>query len=150
MRLTDFLARIRDSLKRADRAAGSGGEALISNAFVKAFGRCPICDQEFVDHYFTLLGVIPAGQVEAVKDLINKVKNHQWLAAKEVQKFEPSEDALEVHVLRCAGGRLAAVIIEDPFELYFNPRVVEYEVLDDAQSQDLKAVVGEARWRSVN
>ena len=143
-RLTDLLARVsgQNPSKSKDPASGS----LLVAAFIKGFGRCPICDQEFLDHYFTLLSVTPEGNVDGVEDLLGKVRSHQWAAAKEIRHFEPSQDALEVHVLRCPGGSLAAVVMIDPVDLYRNPHIVEYEVLDDVRSQDLKTVVGETRW----
>ena len=119
---------------------------LLGRVFVQTFNRCPICDLDFVGHHFTLLSVIPHYKVEAVTDLVNKVKNHQWTAAREIQEFEPSQDAIEIYVLGCPGRRLAVAIVEDPVELYHNPSIIEYEVLDDTQSQDLRTALGETRW----
>ena len=67
----------------------------------------------------------------------------------ERREFEPSQDAIEIQVFRCPGKRLAVAIMEDPVELYHNPVILDYEVLDEAQSQDLKTVVGEAQWLSI-
>jgi hypothetical protein len=66
-KLSDLLVRVRgkDHSHKGQRA-DSGGGSLISKAFIKAFNRCPICDEDFVDHYVTLLSVIPAWKVEAV------------------------------------------------------------------------------------
>jgi hypothetical protein len=147
-KLTDFWAHItgKDSLQLSDRAANSGGPLLTIRAFVKTFGRCPICDLDFLDHYITLLSVIPAYKSEALTALIDMVKTHQWAAASEIREFEPSQDAIEIFVLRCAGKRLAAVIMEDPFEFYDNPVILDYEVLDEAESQELRTVLGETEW----
>ena len=124
----------------------SGGARLIIRAFIKTFGRCPICELDFSDHYFNLLSVIPAYKSEALTALIANVKNHQWSAACEIREFEPSQDAIEIFVLRCPRRRLAVVIVEDPFEFDANPSVIDYEVLDDAQSQDLRTVLDETQW----
>jgi hypothetical protein len=106
----------------------------------------PICDLDFSDHYITLLSVIPAYRGEALTALIDNVKKHQWAAASEITEFEPSQDAIEIFVLRCAGKRSAVVIMEDPFEFDANPVFLDYEVLDEAESQDLRTVLGETKW----
>jgi len=147
-KLTDLWARItgKDSSPMGNRAVDSGGLSLIARAFVKTFNRCPICDQDFLDHSFTVLSVIPADNGKAVTDLLDKVKNHQWAAASEIREFEPSQDAIEINVLRCPGRRLAVAIVEDPVELYHDPVIIDYEVLDDAQSEELRMVVDQAQW----
>ena len=123
--------------------------SLITRVFVKTFNRCPICDQEFADHYFTLLSVVPAYKREDVTALKELVKNHQWSAAREIREFEPSEDAIEIYILRCPSRRLAVVIMEDPVELYHNPSILDYEVLDAAQSEELRTALGEEQWLSI-
>lgn len=144
-KLTDLWARA----KTRDRPAESDGPPLIRRAFLKTFIRCPICDQDFLNHNFTLLSVIPASKGEAVTDLVNKLKNHQWAAAREIREFEPSHDAIVIYVLRCPGSRLAVVTMEDPFELFHNPSIIDYEVLDHAQSQALRTVLAETHWWSI-
>lgn len=149
--LTAFWARItgKGSSQLDERAANSGGLPLITDAFVKTFNRCPICDQDFLDHHLALLSVISASKGEAVTALVDKVKNHQWAAAREINEFEPSQDTIEIYVLRCPGSRLAIAIVEDPFELDYNPSIIDYEVLDDIESQDLRTVLGETKWWSI-
>jgi hypothetical protein len=143
-KLTDIWARL--TAKIGNKAGNSGGVPLIADAFVKTFNRCPICDQDFLDHYFTVLNVIPTDNSKAVTDLLDKVKNHQWAAASKIREFEPSQDAIEVNVLRCSGGGFAVAIMEDPVELYHNPVILDYEVLDEARSEELRTVVDEAQW----
>ena len=147
-KLTDLWARVtgKDSSQISDSAANSEGIALLARVFVKAFNRCPICDLDFIDHYFTLMSVIPAYRGEAVTDLVNKVKNHEWTAVHEIQEFEPSEDAIAIYVLRCPGTTLAVAIVEDPVELYYNPSIIDHEVLDSTQSQQLRTALGERKW----
>jgi hypothetical protein len=36
--------------------------------------------------------------------------------------------------------------VEDPYEPYYNPSIIDYEVLDEAESQDLRTVLGETKW----
>lgn len=150
-KLTEFWARItgKDSSELGDHAGRSEGPPLMTRAFVKAFERCPICDQDFEDHSLTLLSVTPADKGEAVTALVDKVKNHQWAAAREIREFDPAQDDIEIYVLRCAGSRLAVVTVEDPFELYHNPTILDYEVLDEVQSDKLREVLGEAQWWSI-
>ena len=146
-KLSDLLARVSGkSPLRKGQGADSGGASLISNAFVKAFNRCPICEGEFVDHYFTLLSVIPAWKVDEVTNLVKKVQQHQWAAAREVREFDPAQDALAVYVLRCPGKRLAVLIVDDPYDLDSNPGILESEVLDGERSQGLKSVLGDTNW----
>lgn len=147
-KLTDFWAHItgKDSSQLSDRAANSGGPPLTIRAFLKTFGHCPICDLDFLDHYITLLSVIPAYKSEALTALIDKVKSHQWSAASEIREFEPTQDARTIHVLRCPCRKLAVVVMEDPYDPYCNLSILDYEVLDEAQSQDLRTVLGETQW----
>ena len=123
--------------------------ALLARAFVKTFNNCPICEQEFLDHYVTLLSVIPAYKSEELGALSDQVKNHQWAAAREIREFEPSEDAIVIYALRCPGRRLAVVIVEDPVECYHDPVIIDYQVLDERQSQQLRTILGEAQWLSI-
>jgi hypothetical protein len=140
-KLTDVWARL-----TGKTAGDAGGVSLIAAAFVKTFNRCPICDRDFLDHYFTVLSVVPTDNRQAVTDLLDKVKNHQWEAASKIREFEPSQDAIEVNVLRCSGGRFAVAIMEDPVELYHNPVILDYEVLDETRSEELRTVIAEAQW----
>jgi hypothetical protein len=150
-KLTDFWAHItgKDSLQLSDRAANSGGPPLTIRAFLKTFGRCPICDLDFLDHYFALLSVIPAYKSEALTALIGMVKNHQWPAAREIREFEPTQDAITIQVLRCPCRKLAVVIMENPYEPYYNPSIIDHEVLDEAESQELRTVLGETQWSPI-
>jgi hypothetical protein len=127
-------------------ANDSGGLTLLIKTFTKAFSRCPICDEGFVDHYFTLLSVIPTWKVELVKELLDKVKHYEWAAAREHRDFDPLQDAIQVYVLRCPGKRMAVVTVSDPYEPYHNATVLDYEVLDYERSQDLRTVMAEAEW----
>ena len=122
----------------------------ITRAFVKTFNRCPICDLDFVDHYFSLLSMIPAYKAEEVTALIDKVKNHQWAAACEIREFDGAEDIIEIYVLRCPSRRWGVVIMEDPVELFYNPSILDYEVLDEALSEELRAVMRNTQWLSID
>lgn len=150
-KLIDFWARVtgKESSQISDPAPNSEGPSLTTRAFIKTFGRCPICDLDFSDHYFNLLSVIPAYKSEALTALMAHVKNHQWSAARQIREFEPAQDAVEIFVLRCPGKKLAVVIMEDPFDLYANPSIIDCEVLDDAQSQELRSVLDETQWRRI-
>jgi hypothetical protein len=63
----------------------------MASVFVKTFNRCPICDLGFADHHFTLLSVVPQYKVEAVTDLVDKVKNRQ-MDGREIREFEQSQE----------------------------------------------------------
>lgn len=150
-RLSNFLTGggSKDLLRMKHETNASGGKTLLVKAFTKAFSCCPICDEGFVDHYFTLLSVVPTWKVEFVKEMLERVKHYQWSAAREYSEFDPLQDAIAVYVLRCPGKRMAVVIVSDPYELYFNPGVLEHEVLDHERSRELRSVMGdEARWLS--
>lgn len=149
-KLTNLLTRGGSKdLRMKHEANDSGGKTLLVKAFTKAFSRCPICDDGFVDHYFTLLSVTPSWKVELVKEMLEKVKHYEWSAAREFSEFDPMQDAIAVYVLRCPGKRMAVVIVSDPYEPYHNPGVLEHEVLDHQRSRELRSVMGEARWLSI-
>ena len=77
----------------ADGQDYPGGRKLISRAFIKAFNHCPLYEDDFIDHSFTLLSAIESAKVERARDLLDKIKNHQWAAAHErqacFQDFKP-------------------------------------------------------------
>lgn len=148
-----MLKKLTDLLKRASgkdllgmEGEASGGHALLAKAFTKAFSDCPICGEDLIDHYFALLSVVPTWKVEAVKDLLGKVKQYQWASAQEFREFDRTQDAIEIYVLRCPGRRLAVVTISDPYEPYHNAAILEHEVLDYERSDELRSVVGDAKW----
>lgn len=147
-KLSELISRVRNQVgsNAALRVNDPNNPTLTSQAYVRAFKQCPICGQEFVAHYFSMLSAMPADEVERVQDLLNKVKQHEWEAARQARQFDRLRDAVVIDVLRCPGKRLAVVILSDPYELYHNPSVLDHEVLDDECSDRLSIILGEVDW----
>src|SRR5436190_645569 len=142
------LANLLDRLKKGNESL-SKGQSLISKSLVRRFKVCPICEGDFQDHYYALLAVTPAIDVEQVNDLVHKVTGHQWEDAIQISEFDRFQDAILALVLRCPSRRRAIVVLSDPYDPYLNPSVLETEVLDNLESERLESVMAEVQWRSI-
>src|SRR5262245_9934645 len=145
-RMANFIGDLIGIHALRQRGSRSAGELMITRSLTKAFINCPICEGEFVDHYFTLLAVTPMNELERASDLLSKIKNHRWEEAFQVKEFDSLRDALVVYCLRCPGRILAIVVMRDPYEPYHNPSVLDHEVLDTAKSEELRSVLRQSRW----
>ena len=144
-KLVSLLCRITD-LNLSGK--GTAASDLFSQSFRKRFGTCPVCTGEFAGHSYAALAMALVGEGSAT-DLISKIRNHQWAAAFAIQEFEGSRDVIIAYCLRCPSKRVAMVLVEDPFELYFNPMVVDFEVLDHESSEQVTLLLDGSKWYPV-
>jgi len=126
----------------------SGAVDLTSQSFVKRFGTCPVCASQFTGHSYALLAVALEGEESAI-DLVDRIRNHQWAEAFAIREFEGARDVMIAYCLSCPSKRVAIVLVEDPVELYFNPLVVDFEVLDHDSSEQVKLLLDGSKWVSI-
>jgi hypothetical protein len=117
--------------------------------FVKQLTACPACGGNLGDHHFALLASVPVKENDdpQVLTLLRAIKNRDWLTVLAFQDWEGGYDDYELYGIRGENHPVVLVTVWDPFELFYNERIVDTEVLDEIESHKLLTLAGH-KWKS--
>ena len=110
---------------------------------------CPACNGHLGDHRFAVLASVPIKENDdpQVLILLRAIKNHDWRTVLAFQDWEGGYDNYELYGIRGENHPVVLVTVWDPFELFYNERIVDTEVLDETESNKLLALAGDT-WKS--
>jgi hypothetical protein len=112
---------------------------------------CPACSGHSREHRFALLASVPVKENDdpQVLILLRAIKNHDWHTVLAFQDWEGGSDNYELYGIRGENHPVVLVTVWDPFELFYNERIVDTEVLDETESNKLLALAGDT-WKSAS
>lgn len=118
--------------------------------FVNHLGNCPACGRQFGDHQFSLLASVPVKQNDdpRVRSFLNAIENHDWPGVLSFQQWEGGHDDYELYGIRAKDHPVVLVTIWDPFELFYNERIIETEVLNEVDSSELLTLARGKEWKT--
>ena len=111
--------------------------------------QCPICFNSFSGHWYAMFATVVFVQENKVliEKFLSALEQHNWKEAAQFQDWDPVSDDLEAYALKCSSGNAALVIIESPYELYYNNSLMRIEVLSSSIASDFLSSVASDRWR---
>lgn len=117
--------------------------------FVKQLKVCPACGGHLEDHRFALFASVPVKENDdpQVLTFMRAIKSYEWRTVLAFQNWDGGYDNYELYGIRAENHPVVLVTVWDPFELFYNERIVDTEVLDEIQSNELLALAGD-QWKS--
>ena len=102
------------------------------------------------DHRFSLLASVPVKQNDdpQVVTFLKAIKNRDWPGVLSFQQWEGGYDDYELYGIRAEYHPVVLVTVWDPFELFYNERIVEIEALNEVDSKELLILAGGKEWKS--
>ena len=113
-------------------------------------GRCPRCQKDLHNHAFQMFA-LTIGSIEkkeVMSDFILRARNQDWESLAKFQSFDPLQNVLEVHALRCEDNRLNLLLVRNPFELFDSHSIEDWEALDENESTKWSAHLADENWIS--
>ena len=114
-------------------------------------GKCPRCQKDLNGHTFQMFAITVASieKKEVMSDFIRKARSHDWESLWKFHDFDPLQNALEVHALRCEDNRLNLLFVRNPFELYDSHSIEDWEALDENESSKWSTYLPNEKWISL-
>lgn len=111
-------------------------------------GECPRCKSDLHSHAFQIFAITVASleKKEVVSDFIRKARNHDWESLSKFSDFDPMKNALEACALRCEDNRLSLLLVRNPFELFDDSSVEDWEALDENESSKWLGYLPNEKW----
>ncbi len=82
-----------------------------------------------------------------VKEFLRACEEREWETVQGFQEFDARRDAMVAYAMRCASGRLVALLERSPSENYEEDRLIACDVLDEANSKRMSILVSPGDWR---
>lgn len=109
--------------------------------------QCPICKESLAkNHFYARPGIVVA-ESEAETKFVTAFRQHRWGDIR-VKEFNLLLDAILGNILQCPSGRLAWFLTFEPYDPFASAYyVAELEVLDQEESEKLRATIQPTEWR---
>lgn len=133
-------------------AAGTQTEDITGRELCRMLQRCPVCDGEFLEHYYshfavTVLGPETRGRV---REFFEAGEEQTWEELRKFQEFDKQRDAVVAYALRCSRGGWAVVLERSPVEHYETDRLIACHVADKVSGPRLNRLIAQNDWRRLN
>lgn len=122
----------------------------MKSSFVNQLEVCPACGRHLGDHQFSLFASVPVKQNDdpRVMNFLQAIKNHDWAGVLSFQEWEGGYDDYELYGIRAEDHPMVLITVWDPFELFYNERIVETEALNEVDSGELLILAEGKEWKS--
>src|SRR5688572_29552405 len=119
--------------------------------FLKHLKLCPACGRDLGDHLFSFLASTPVKVNEDPRavSFLRSIKDHNWREVMSFQQWEGGYDDYELYGIRAEDHPLVLVTVWNPFELFYNEKTVDIEVLNETDSREVLALAGNKEWNPV-
>lgn len=124
------------------------GLKLVAGYLRSGLGRCPACGGDFTDHSFVrfAMTLYVIENERRCNDFLAALREQRWRDALQFREFDPLNDALVAHAVRCPGRRLVWVVMHEPYNFADLPSIFEMRVLDAQSSAELESLIERDPW----
>lgn len=113
---------------------------------VAQLGECPACQQGFTEHQIAQFTATTTENQARLEEYIEALKQRDWQKARAYENWDLTKDLLCAQVINCPTGKGVLLLIDDPYELFFNARLMSSEVLSPEESLALNQFIKAEQW----
>jgi hypothetical protein len=136
---------------KSNKSAAQGGASAERKALVRMLREsCPRCQLKLAGHHYQLFTITVAGEDRRVEleSFFKLAKAHKWKELESFRGFDPTKDAVNLYSLRCLDSKITAIYMRNPYELYESPAMIDWDPLEEKETQNWTQHLPDEKWNA--